>query len=52
MTTQHSTKAAALKEARKRRDNGETVKVFHHAGVYTQPGRGLVSYSHYLVQPA
>jgi len=52
MTTRHSSKAAALKEARKRRAGGETVKVFHHAGVYTQPGRGLASYSFYIVKPA
>lgn len=47
---QFSTKAAALKAARKLRSQGKTVKVFHHSGVYTQPGRGLASYDYYTVQ--
>jgi hypothetical protein len=35
------TKAQALKQARRLRAEGKTVKVFEHAAVYTQPGRGL-----------
>lgn len=45
----YSTKATALKAARQKRNDGKTVKVFHHAGVYTQPGRGLAQYSFYTV---
>lgn len=49
---QYSTKQTALKVARQKRAEGKTVKVFHHAGVYTQPGRGLAQYSYYTVQEA
>jgi hypothetical protein len=47
---QYSSKATALKVARQKRADGKAVKVFHHAGVYTQPGRGLAQYSYYTVQ--
>lgn len=45
----HSTKSAALKAARLLRAQGQAIKVFHHGGVYTQPGRGLASYDRYEV---
>jgi hypothetical protein len=48
----YETKKTALKVARAKRAEGKTVKVFHHAGVYTQPGRGLASYSYYTVEEA
>jgi len=47
---QYNSKKVALKVARAKRAEGKTVKVFHHAGVYTQPGRGLAAYSYYTVQ--
>jgi hypothetical protein len=53
MTTtacQYSSKATALKVARQKRADGKTVKVFHHAGVYTQPGKGLAQYSYFTVE--
>ena len=46
----YDSKKTALKVARAKRAEGKTVKVFHHAGVYTQPGRGLAQYSYYVVQ--
>jgi hypothetical protein len=48
----YETKKTALKVARAKRAEGKAVKVFHHAGVYTQPGRGLASYSYYTVEEA
>lgn len=44
------TKKAALTEARRLRAEGKVVKVFHHSGIYTQPGRGIASYSYYSVK--
>jgi hypothetical protein len=45
----HQSKAKALAAARKLRAQGQVVKVHHHSGVYCQPGRGIASYSYYIV---
>lgn len=42
-------KSAALKKARQLRAKGQAVRVLHHAGIYTQPGRGIAAYSYYSV---
>jgi hypothetical protein len=44
------TKKEAIQEAKKRRANGETVKVFCHTGVGAQPGKGLAAYRYYTVK--
>lgn len=44
------TKKQAFQEAKAQRAAGKNVKVVHVSGVYTQPGRGIVAYSHYEVR--
>jgi len=47
---QHSSKSSAIRAAKAARAKGQAVKVFHHAGVYTQPFKGIAAYSYYVVQ--
>lgn len=44
------TKKQAIQEAKARRAAGEAVKVFCHSGVYTQPGKGVVTFCNYFVK--
>jgi hypothetical protein len=45
------TKKEAILKANEMRSAGRCVKVVRVSGVYTQPGRGLIGYSHYEVRP-
>lgn len=44
------TKSQAIRLAKKLRAEGRNVKVFCESGIYTQPGRGLSTFSHYFVR--
>lgn len=46
---QYDSKQAAIRAARQLRAAGQSVKVYHHAGIYTVPFQGITSYSYYTV---
>ena len=53
MTTQvFKSKKLALKHLKELRAQGKTVKLFRNSGVYTQPGKGIVSFCNFFCKEA
>lgn len=51
----HNKLSDAKEEARQRREQGDSVKIFKRTGSYTQPhglGRGITSFRHFVVAPS
>ncbi len=47
---QFSSRSSALRSLRHHRSLGQSCRLYLHQGQYCQPGRGLSSYSYYLLQ--
>ena len=48
--SRNMSKREAIELARQMRQDGKTVKVYRHEGIYTQPGVGIETFVNYFVR--